>query len=273
MRASEEKKLLAMDLDGTAVGDDYQMGSLTRAAILEIRKRGYVTAFVTGRRDVDMRSMSKENICADYLILNNGGKIIRCKDKEVLYNRKVSRKDCNALIKHCLENHMELHICDGEEWMVNVMTQDTLDYAKELDIFPKSYFTVNEIDCKDGIEGFMSVRDWESVGEYIDRNFKEVVYTLSEPGCIDIMAAGISKWDGIRKLSKLEEIAPEDIIAVGNFYNDIDMIRHAAVGIAVANSPEDVKAIADYVTVRTNNEDAVAEVIEKFCGGAVFSQL
>ena len=79
------------------------------------------------------------------------------------------------------------------------------------------------------------------------------------------MADGISKWKGIGIIADVEKIEKENIIAVGNFYNDMDMIKNAAIGIAVANAPEDVKKVADYVTERTNNENAIEEVVERFC--------
>ena len=46
-------------------------------------------------------------------------------------------------------------------------------------------------------------------------------------------------------------------------YNDLDMLQHAAVGIAVANAVDDVKEEADFVTEKNNNQDAVAEIITK----------
>ena len=61
----------------------------------------------------------------------------------------------------------------------------------------------------------------------------------------------------------LAEICKEDIITVGNYYNDLDMLQHAAVGIAVANAVDDVKKEADFVTEKNNNQDAVAEIITK----------
>lgn len=255
-----------MDLDGTAVADNYQMGDRTKAAILKARKAGYVTAFVTGRRDMDMKSLDKESYCTDYLILNNGGKIVRCNDGEILYNKKIHQGDCRSLLDYCLHYNLELHVCDGMFWAVNILTDETLEYAQELKMIPESYKCAKEIDFRSGLEGFMAVRDWKQVGHYIDAHMPDVTYTLSEPDCIDIMAFGISKWDGIQRLAEMKAVSKEHIIAVGNFYNDVDMITHAAIGVAVANAPDDVKAAADYVTHRTNNEDAVAEVIERFCG-------
>lgn len=272
MGTAKKKGMLALDLDGTAVRDDYRMGEATKRAILLAREAGYVTAFVTGRRDIDMLTLDEDSLCVDYLILNNGGKIVRCETKEVLYNHLISRKDCLKLMEYCLQQELELHVCDGTRWFVNVVTDSTREYAEELNTYPKLYCHAGEISCSGGVEGFMALRDWQKVGSYIERYLPGVTYILSEPDCIDIMAAGISKWDGIERLAALEQITGDDIIAVGNFYNDLDMIKHAAVGVAAANSPEEVKAQADYVTERTNNQDCVAEVVEKYCGISVFEK-
>ena len=101
------------------------------------------------------------------------------------------------------------------------------------------------------------------VAAYIDECIPEVYYVSSEPNCIDVMAKGVSKWNGIQLLADMLEICKEDIITVGNYYNDLDMLQHAAVGIAVANAVDDVKEEADFVTEKNNNQDAVAEIITK----------
>lgn len=264
MGAAKKKGMLALDLDGTAVCDDYHMGEATKRAILLAREAGYVTAFVTGRRDMDMLTLVEDSLCVDYLILNNGGKIVCCETKEILYNRRICQEDCLKLMGYCLEQELELHVCDGIRWFVNMITDSTREYAEELNTWPKLYGQAGEVFCGEGVEGFMALRDWRQVGDYIEKNLSDVTYTLSEPDCIDIMAAGISKWDGIKKLAAIEQLTEDGIIAVGNFYNDVDMLRHAAIGVAAANSPEEVKAQADYVTDRTNNQDCVAEVVEKF---------
>ena len=145
------------------------------------------------------------------------------------------------------------------------MTDETREYADDIKMFPKRYHNTQDIDLREGLEGFMALRDFEKIGNYIDTYLSGIIYTLSEPECIDIMADGISKWKGIGIIADVEKIEKENIIAVGNFYNDMDMIKNAAIGIAVANAPEDVKKVADYVTERTNNENAIEEVVERFC--------
>ncbi|WP_314775410.1 HAD hydrolase family protein, partial [Lancefieldella rimae] len=56
----------------------------------------------------------------------------------------------------------------------------------------------------------------------------------------------------------------KDIIAIGDNYNDLPMIKTAGLGVFMANTPEELKNQADYVTTLDNNAGGVAEVIEKF---------
>lgn len=257
------RKLLALDVDGTAVKDDYSMGLKSRKAIEKARKAGHIVAFVTGRRDIDMLTLKEDQWCVDYHILNTGGKITRCEDKKVLYNHLIPPTVCQKLISHCMNQDLQLQICSGMTWQVTKMADQTMDYAKAVGVIPKIIHSLDETDWQNGLEGFMATENYDGVAAFIDGCLPEVYYVNSEPGCIDIMADGVSKWRGITILAKYLNIPHEDIITVGNYYNDIDMIRHAAVGIAVANSLEPVKAEADFITENDNNHDAVAEIITR----------
>ena len=260
------RKLLAMDLDGTAVKDDYSMEESTIDAIRTAQASGHVIAFVSGRRDVDMLSINEQQWAVDYHILNNGGKIIRCKDKTVIRNEYISKEVCKKMIRFALDQGLQLHILSGLLWQVTRMTDSTLQYAKTLGVIPETVDGSEKIDF-DHIEGFMATADWKQIADFIDEEVPELVYVHSEPGTIDIMKAGISKSGGIKELSELLDIPLEDTIAVGNYYNDIDMIRKAGTGIAVANSVDEAKLAADYVTENDNEHGAIAEIIEKMLKG------
>lgn len=261
------RKLLAMDLDGTACADDYSMSESSVDAIRRAQEAGHVVAFVTGRRDVDMLSLGEEQWEVGYHILNNGGKIIRCSDRAILSNKTIDGAASRKLIEYCVKNGFQLHLVDGYDWLVTRMTEGTMEYARELNYIPEVFHTPEEVNWKNP-EGFMATCDWEPVAKYIDENLPEMIYVHSEPGTIDIMAAGLTKWGGICELADLMGIPYEDTIAVGNYYNDMDMIEHAGTGIAVANSLDPVKEIADYVTKEDNNHDAVKEIVDMILDGA-----
>jgi hydroxymethylpyrimidine pyrophosphatase-like HAD family hydrolase len=79
-----------------------------------------------------------------------------------------------------------------------------------------------------------------------------------------MMAPGIDKGDGLLRLARHYGIHPDETMALGDAENDIEMLRAAAVGVAMANAPPQVRAAASFVTKRTNNEAGVAEAIRRF---------
>ena len=257
------RKLLAIDLDGTAVGDNGKIGSLTKQALAEARQEGHIVCFVTGRRDIDMLPLGQDYRCADYLILNNGGKITSTFDGEVLENDLVDKEDTRRLIAYCLQRDYSLHIFSGMYWAINKMTPATLEYSKELGIIPEYYRGVDEVLCE-RIEGFTTNSEGKDIGAFIDVAGMNLTYIDSQPTYIDIMKKGISKWRGVQSLADKLNIPVANTVAVGNYSNDIDMLVNAGVGVAVQNALPSVKAAADYVILKDNNHDPVAEIVEKF---------
>ena len=72
-----------------------------------------------------------------------------------------------------------------------------------------------------------------------------------------------SKSDAIHMLKDHFHVKQEEIMAFGDNFNDIDMIRYAGLGVAMGNAADEVKEVADYITL-SNEEDGVAAAIEKF---------
>jgi hydroxymethylpyrimidine pyrophosphatase-like HAD family hydrolase len=73
----------------------------------------------------------------------------------------------------------------------------------------------------------------------------------------------VSKWDALHRLARQEGIASAEIMAVGDDENDLEMIRHAGLGVAMGNATETVKAVADFVTT-SNAEDGLVHALRRF---------
>lgn len=82
---------------------------------------------------------------------------------------------------------------------------------------------------------------------------------------LEVMDTRGSKANAVKFVSERLGIAREEVIAMGDNYNDVEMIQFAGVGVAMGNAPDDIKAIADHVT-DTNNNDGVRKAMEKFFG-------
>ena len=132
--------LLALDLDGTACNDQSRLGEKTKQALLAARSRGHVVVFASGRRDIDMVSMGDSHRCADYLVLNNGGKLIRTSDGAVLFNELIDAGAACSLITHCLEHNYLLHVVSGMYWAVNRWDEGLQKYVDPAAREPSLYF-------------------------------------------------------------------------------------------------------------------------------------
>ena len=77
------------------------------------------------------------------------------------------------------------------------------------------------------------------------------------------MNKSVSKTSAIQQLINLYNIEKDEVVSVGDNFNDIDMIKFAGIGVAMGNAPDEVKKISDYVTL-SNDKDGVANVIKKY---------
>ena len=98
----------------------------------------------------------------------------------------------------------------------------------------------------------------------MDKFGDEVEAVRCYEGMIDITPKGINKGSAVKDFCEIWGISPSECVAVGDEGNDVAMFKVAGVGVAMINALPDVKAHADYITAKTNDEDGVAEVVYKF---------
>ena len=85
----------------------------------------------------------------------------------------------------------------------------------------------------------------------------------SEPYFLELVPKGIDKAQSLSVLLEELGMSRDEMIAIGDGYNDLSMIKFAGLGVAMANAQDIVKENADYITL-SNDEDGVAAVVEKF---------
>lgn len=81
---------------------------------------------------------------------------------------------------------------------------------------------------------------------------------------IDLMHMEASKGNALKQLAEKRGYRADEVMAIGNYFNDITMLTYAGMGIAMDNSPVEVKAAANAVTA-SNNEDGVHQALTKYC--------
>lgn len=96
----------------------------------------------------------------------------------------------------------------------------------------------------------------------LKETFSEVYMTNSEVFLIEVSNINCGKHNGLLRYCKLFNVSPEEIIAFGDGNNDVELLEHAGLGVAVSNACENIKKIADRIT-ESNDEDGVAKELER----------
>lgn len=88
------------------------------------------------------------------------------------------------------------------------------------------------------------------------RRFPELEFARSGTIYLEVMAKGVSKCAAMRRIREYYQVGVGQVVAFGDYYVDLEMLRHAGLGVAMGNAPEEVKAAAAMVT-SSNNEEGV----------------
>ena len=180
----------------------------------------------------------------------------------MVYKSSIPHNEAIALGEICRENNYPCIFVSEHE--VAVCQPNKL----VSDIF-YDYLHVDEIPLKSLEEA--TAKDIFQITPFITQE-QEAEITHLIPNCesgrwfpafADITAKGNTKQKGIDEIIKYFGLKLEDTIAFGDGGNDISMLRHAALGIAMGNAKEDVQAVADYVTDTVDN-DGIQKALKHF---------
>lgn len=254
-------KLLALDLDGTTFSHGTTLPEENLLRLREAKACGTIICLVTGRKS--MEPLSHLFDLADYFVMNNGGRVVKMPDGQILSNKMVSAETADRLITFCNLHGVALNITTDNYWGINLPSARSESITRATGKKPERYRFRFDLPFEE-IDGFVACENYELAVHYIREAGLDLYCAESEPGTVDIMPGGVNKWLATKWIADSLGIASKDIVSAGNYRNDIELIAGAGVGVAVQNALNDVKSHADYITRRSNCEGAVAELIEKF---------
>lgn len=257
-----DKKLIALDLDGTTLNADGAVSTTVKQALRAARSAGHIAVFVTGRADPDMIPLEQEWQEVDYVILNNGAKVVRAADRAVLEHQLIAAKEVSQVVRFCLEKDLQLYLMSGLNCYVSKASRNLEQYAAAIGFTPQYFNNPEQLPIQ-AVDAMTVVGDTALISSLIKADGFALQAVVSEANCIDLLPLGINKWIGLQKLLNRLKLTAADVIAAGDYDNDLEMIRHAGTGVAVNNARAVVKQAADYITVNDHNHDAVADLIDQ----------
>lgn len=260
-----EGMLFCTDLDGTLYSSDKTVSKENLEAIEYFKSEGGLFTFITGRVP-----KTSEKICsiikpnAPYGCVNGGGIYDPCQ-KKYLWNM-VLPDEALRLAREVDAQLPEIGIqFNTEKEVYFIKDNAAMVYFRSVTGLPNTscgYEDISEPVLKI-VFAHEEEKQIQLLQDFLNNHPKadEFDFIRSERRLYEILPKGVSKGALLCKFAELLGIDIGKTIAVGDYYNDISMIRNAGLGFAVANAVEDAKSAADYITV-SNNDHAIAMIID-----------
>lgn len=252
-------KAVFFDIDGTLVSfKSHTVPESARCAIARLREQGVKVFIATGRL---MKHVAIVNdIEVDGYITVNGGYCITSAG-EVIFESAFPRATVERVIDLSEQYGFDLNVMTHQDMYVSSMGERVQKIASMINIMP----TVADV------RAIAATQPVVQMCPYISRELEQEIMPLL-PDCVgsrwietfmDLNVRGVDKSLGIQQVMNYYGLTMAEAMAFGDGGNDLPMVRDAAVGVAMGNACDELKAVADYITSSVD-EDGVSRALEHF---------
>lgn len=272
--------LAAIDIDGTLFNNHSQISEKNQSQIRRCVENGVEIVISTGRPYAGLPVELLASLGVRYAITANGAGIYALPDKRCIYESCMSAEFVCKILPKLQEKEIHLDaFIDGDGYSQHSCAAriDRLDmpesnraYIKATRTFTDDlavYIRKNQLAVQKMLVNFYPLPDGtlphrEEVKELL-ASYPEITFLSGGYHNLEFTKAGTTKGSGLLFLCKYLGISPDETMAIGDTQNDLDILRTAAIGVAMGNASDEVKKASDYVTL-SNLEDGVAHALEHF---------
>lgn len=277
-------QMVVLDLDGTLLLPDGSLTPRTIRSVAEVAEAGLRVCIATGRNLTESQpALEQLGIKAECVFV--GGAMVMDTGTGKTLHRTTMHPEVAADACRLLESlgHAALALQDtGETGLDYIISRDLpvrpaserwmaamkmgIEYRPNLGEFDHRHTLRVGICCE--------TEEMEEIMPVLQKHFgnRAMMHRLRVPGAkcevLEVFDPAVSKWEGISFVIRRHKIDPRAVIAVGDDMNDLQMIKHAGLGVAMGNARAELKAAADRV-IGKNTEDGLAEFLEALVAGQV----
>lgn len=267
-------KLIAIDLDGTWLRSDCSISEKTKKAVEQAVEAGYLVVPTTGRSYRNAREVLKDHVGLRYFINANGATVADVCGEKMIYAEAIpyeissqafayaQQYDCFIELYETLDAHVDQ---SGKEYLTKIgMDKDYIEQLMSTNIVHEDLAVFMQ-DPQRQISKFHIVCSTEKDKDELkakiaslDRCYPISVFNRN----IELVNGHWGKAGGLQKLTGHLGLSAENVMAIGDSNNDLDMLKWGGTSVVMGNAPDHVKELADYVTAE-NNQDGVAKALEE----------
>lgn len=270
---SEKSRIRAVfsDVDGTLLNSAHRVTPRTAEWIRKLGEMDIPFVIVSARSPSGIYPIMKRNGFRSALIAYSGA-LIMDEDRNVLYNRQIPRDLAAGIERFFIEKKrsdirfdMSWCIYSADDWISPDRSDPRIAREERIVEALSREGTVEDLAPGAGVNKFLCICAPGTILEIekeVKKNFPEVEAVRSSDILLEIMAKGISKADALERYCVHLGITPQETIAFGDNYNDVEMLEAAGISCVMGNAPEEILRRFPLHTA-DNDHDGIAEALEQ----------
>ena len=276
-KMSNRIRLIGLDLDGTLLNDKKQLNLIDEYKIEKAMEKGIIVVPVTGRPQKGIPNNIEKLFHSSYIITSNGAVTTDVKLQKNIDGAYLSSKTALHIVELIQRQQEDIKVeifADG----IGYVEKNQLNIIKEFyrgtnleSYFHTSRIPVNNINKliinrNEDIAEISIMTQSIAIKDRIQKllaRFEDIKITSSVQTDLEINATNAGKGLALLRLAKRLGIHNSEIMACGDSGNDIEMLQSAGIAVAMGNANEEIKKVADFVTL-SNEEYGVAYAIDRF---------
>lgn len=272
-------KLIALDIDGTLANSAGKITGRTKEVVHRVAETGATIVVATGRRFITAKPRVLQLQFPDLLLAAHNGAILKRLNGELLHYQLLPCAVAKQVVQISKELGLRPVAFEGTQDSANLFVED---YGDQLDGWERGYLEENRAhlnwvdnlatDLPGDVIEVISVVPAEKAHEVaaifqarLNGQVKPILVIINNGrhAFLGLSHAKVGKDLPLRYLAEQMEISPSEILAIGDNYNDLDMLRFAGTGVVMENADDALKQEGFHVT-SSNDADGVAAALERF---------
>ena len=253
-------KLVVCDMDGTLLTSSHKISEYTANIIKQIENNGVKFIIATGRPYLDAKFYRDSLKLKSYLITSNGARAHNEENKPIVIEN-IQKDLVKKLLSYNVGTDIHRNIYLDDKWIIEYEIEGLAEFHHE-----SGYsFNIDDLD---------KYKNEEAAKENLEKNMKknfqnDLSITISSPFCLEFMKKGVNKAETLKKVLKILNIEPEEVIAFGDSMNDYEMLSLVGKPFVMGNANQRlIDALPNVEVVGNNNEDGIGkkliEIFNKF---------
>ena len=260
----ETIKAIALDLDGTLLNSRNEISDYNKKIINKLKNDGIEIILCTGRPYNAMKKFRDELGLDNTVICFNGASVIDS-EGNILLNTFLDNEICRELVRIGRERNIFHHGFMDTRWLVPYFNETTQGYKDRSGLTETIVNFDDIVDLKFIKMMYIGNREiLDSIHSELEEKFGDRIYkAFSTTNYLEVLNSHSSKAKALDFYLKKLGLSRDNLLVMGDGYNDLEMLKYAKVGVVMENAPVGLKSEFDYIAP-DNNEDGVGKFLKDF---------